>query len=122
MYHAGYHTKAHIVKAALESVAFQTKDVLDAMHLESSVFPSVLKVDGGMTKNNILMKFLCDLIDCDLNVPTISETTALGACLAAGLSLGLWKSLDEIKALYKVDRVVRPTMHNSTRLVAVSYV
>jgi glycerol kinase len=83
-----YATKAHIIRASLESTAFQTYEVLHAMQLDSNIKVNVLKVDGGMTVNNFAMQFLCDLLNTSLVVPNMNETTALGAAFIAGLGVG----------------------------------
>jgi glycerol kinase len=79
-----YNNKGHLARAALESAAFQTKDVIDAMHADSGAKISVLRVDGGMTANSLVMQFQANLLDIPLNRPVISETTSLGAAFAAG--------------------------------------
>ena len=105
-----YSTRQHIVRAALESAAFQVKQVLDAMLSDSAVaFPS-LKVDGGMTQNNVLMQFQADILGVPLHRPKVAETTALGVAFAAGLGVGFWSSQDELRALCSVDTVWTPTM------------
>ena len=82
--------RAHVVRAALESIAYQTKDVLDAMALDSSLRPSVMRVDGGASANNFLMQFQADLIDATVVRPEMVESTALGAAMLAGRAVGLW--------------------------------
>lgn len=96
-----FNTKGHIVRAALEASAFQVKDVVDAMYADSGVKISVLRVDGGMTKNYLLMQFQADMLDIPLHLPEISETTSLGAAFAAGLAVGFWHSVDELKGIWK---------------------
>lgn len=80
-----YNTKGHLARAALESAAFQTKDVIDAIHADAGVKIKVLRVDGGMTANSLVMQFQADLLDMPLHRPEISETTSLGAAFAAGI-------------------------------------
>lgn len=99
-----YNTKAHIVRAALEASAFQTTEVVQAMHLDVEPYglPRIgtMRVDGGMTKNNLLMQFQSDLLEIPLVVPTVLETTALGAAFIAGLGAGLWKDMSELSGLW----------------------
>jgi glycerol kinase len=102
--------KGHVGRAALESVAYQTKDVLDAMVEDSGVDLAEVKVDGGMTTNGFLMQFQADVLGVDVVRPRIAETTALGAAYAAGLAVGVWIDLDEIKALWAEDQRWSPTM------------
>ena len=102
--------KGHIARAALESTAFQTRDVLDAMSHDSGVQLAELKVDGGMTSNSLLMEFQADVLGVDVVRPRIAETTALGAAYAAGLAVGYWSDLDEIRSLWAEDRRWSPAM------------
>lgn len=100
-----FNTRAHIVRAALESTAFQTMEVLDAMARDASTRVSVLKVDGGMTQNSLLMQTQADLLhDIPLDLPSVTETTALGSAFAAGLAVGYWKDLDELKLTWRRKR------------------
>lgn len=92
--------KGHIARAALESTAYQTKDVLDAMTADSGVELEELRVDGGMTANGLLMQFQADLLGVDVVLPEVAETTALGAAYAAGLAVGFWSDLDEVRSLW----------------------
>ncbi len=108
-------TKGHIARAALESTAYQTKDVLDAMTSDSGVSLAELRVDGGMTGNELLMQFQADLLDVDVVRPVIAETTALGAAFAAGLAVGFWENLDEIRALWVESRRWKPAMDDTER-------
>ncbi len=89
-------TKAHIARATLEAIAYQTRDVIDAMAAETGVRLSELRVDGGVTENNLCMQMQADILQIDINRPGITETTALGAAYAAGLAIGLWPSLDAL--------------------------
>jgi glycerol kinase len=91
-------TKAHIAKAAIESIALQSFDLIDCMQKDLNEKIKVLKVDGGATSNQFLMQFQSDLIQATVSRPEVQETTALGACYLAGLGSGIWKSLDEIEA------------------------
>jgi len=92
--------KGHIARAALESTAYQTKDVLDAMTADSGVSLAELRVDGGMTSNELLMQFQADLLAVDVVRPVVTETTALGAAYAAGLAVGFWESTEEIRSMW----------------------
>ena len=103
-------TRAHLVRAALESVAFQTKDLLQMMESESGLRLSSLRVDGGMTANNFLMQFQSDLLGASVERPALQESTALGAAYLAGLQSGYWTGLDEIVGFRKVDRLFEPQM------------
>ena len=92
-------TAAHIARAALESIAYQTHDVLLAMQNDSQLTIKELRVDGGATANNLLMQFQADILQADVVRPKITEITALGAAYLAGLATGYWNSIDEIKSL-----------------------
>ncbi|HLQ72081.1 MAG TPA: glycerol kinase GlpK, partial [Bacillota bacterium] len=96
--------KAHFVRATLESLAYQTKDVADVMVADSNIDLKMLRVDGGAVENNFLMQFQSDLLDVSVERPVINETTALGAAYLAGLAVGFWKSKEEISNLWKVDQ------------------
>jgi glycerol kinase len=96
--------KNHIIRAALEAIAYQTKDVIDAMYRDSGIKLEKLKVDGGAVANNFLMQFQSDILGVDVVRPAIIETTAMGAAFLAGLAVGFWKSKDEIAANLTVDR------------------
>lgn len=95
---------AHIVRAALESIAFQNRDVILAMEADSDTKISELRVDGGAARNNFLMQFQADLLKCKVIRPEITETTALGAAYLAGLAVGYWKDINEIQNLWKEDK------------------
>jgi glycerol kinase len=101
-------TAAHIARAALEGIAFQTMDIVDAMQSDSGVKLCELKVDGGASRNNLLMQFQSDILGCDVIRPQITETTALGAAFLAGLAVGYWKSIDDIKSIWAVERRFSP--------------
>jgi len=103
-------TSGHIARAALESIALQTKDVLKAMESDSGITIKELRVDGGATVNDTLMQFQSDILGIPLVRPVISETTALGAAYLAGLSIGFWKDTDEIARQWKVDKRFEPNM------------
>ena len=92
-------TKEHIVRAALESIPCQIKDVIDAMEEDSGLALSELKVDGGITSNNFVIQMIADLLDCDVANIGMEEVSALGAAYMAGLRVGIWKSIDELAAL-----------------------
>ena len=96
-------TKAHIVRATLESLAYQTKDVLGAMEADSNIKLASLKVDGGAVANNLLMQFQADILGVPVDRPQITETTALGAAYLAGLAVGVWQNKEELKSAWKLD-------------------
>ena len=108
--------KNHIVRAALESLAYQTYDVLKAMEADAGIRMKELKADGGASANNFLMQFQADLIQAPLLRPSCLETTAAGAAGLAGLSVGYWKDPQELKANRTADRVFEPVMEEETRL------
>jgi glycerol kinase len=110
-----FHTKAHLARAALDSVAFQSAEVFEAMANDSGVCLSELRVDGGMTANSELLQFLADILGTKVVRPKISETTAAGVAYAAGLSVGLWSSLEEITALWTADQTFTPNMSEAER-------
>jgi glycerol kinase len=111
----GYVTKGHIARAALESTAWQVKDVVDAMTAESGVPLAALKVDGGMTASELLMGFQADVLDVPVVRPTVAETTSLGAAYAAGLAVGYWPDVETLRAKWRADRRWEPKMPASTR-------
>ena len=100
----------HLVRATLESIAYQTRDVLEAMEEDSGITLKELKVDGGASANNFLMQFQADLLGVPVHRPHITETTALGAACLAGLTVGFWRDRDEIAARLKPERVFYPAM------------
>lgn len=100
--------KEHIIRATLESIAYQTKDVLKAMEQDSNIKLKLLKVDGGASKNNFLMQFQSDILNVEIDRPKVVETTALGAAYLAGLSVGFYKSKDEITSKWAVDKRFKP--------------
>ncbi|HVR33609.1 MAG TPA: glycerol kinase GlpK [Acidimicrobiia bacterium] len=110
-----YATKGHIARAALEATAFQTREVLDAMNADSGVDLTELKVDGGMVANELLMQFQADILGVPVIRPRVAETTALGAAYAGGLAVGVWGSLDALRANWGEDRRWEPTMEESER-------
>jgi glycerol kinase len=103
-------TNAHLARAALESIAYQTYDVLKAMEADSGIHIKELRVDGGATANNILMQFQSDILQVPVVRPKIYETTALGAAYLAGLAVGFWKTLDDIGQQWQVDKRFTPAM------------
>jgi len=105
----------HIIRAALESIAYQTKDVLKAMEEDSKIKLSALKVDGGACANDFLMQFQSDILGVPVERPKITETTALGAAYLAGLALGLWKDRGEIKENWKIDKTFSHEMSAGER-------
>lgn len=109
-------SKEHFIRATLEALAYQTKDVLDAMEKDSGIKLSKLRVDGGAVKNDFLMQFQSDILGVSVERPVIEETTALGAAYLAGLAVGFWKSRDEIADMWKVDKNFDPTMIEERRI------
>jgi glycerol kinase len=103
-------TRAHVVRAALESIAFQSAEVLNATQKEAAQPLLELRVDGGATANDLMMQFQADLLGVPVVRPRVTETTALGAAYLAGLSAGFWESTDEVAANWKVDRRFEPSM------------
>jgi glycerol kinase len=108
-------TQAHMARAALESIAFQVSDVVRAMKADSGLGLTALRVDGGACKNNFLMQFQADILDCVVERPTCLELTALGAAYLAGIAVGFWQSTDELEQVWKVDRIFEPKMTVATR-------
>ena len=108
-------TDAHIARAAIESIAFQTMDVLKAMEADAGLPVKEVRVDGGATVNNALMQFQSDLLSTLVVRPRITETTALGAAYLAGLGVGFWNNLDELQQYWQKDRVFQPTMEDAKR-------
>ena len=101
-------TRAHIVRATLESIALQTADVVTAMHTDAGVELDRLRVDGGAVANNFLMQFQADILDIDVERPTRIETTGLGAGYLAGLTVGVWSGIHELESHRKIDKVFSP--------------
>jgi len=106
-------TSAHIARAALDSIAYQTLEVLEAMEIDSKIHIRELRVDGGATANNLLMQFQSDIIGAKVIRPKITETTALGAAYLAGLAVGFWKSADELENQWQMEQVFKPSMTKS---------
>ncbi|MCH7988896.1 MAG: glycerol kinase GlpK [Planctomycetes bacterium] len=103
-------TREHIARAALESMAYQTRDVLEAMQQDAGVKLNALKVDGGATANNLLMQFQADLLGVTVQRPVVQETTALGAAYLAGLAVGFWKDKNDISNNWALDREFTPSL------------
>ena len=99
---------AHIARAALEGIAFETMDIVNAMEQDSGIKLSELKVDGGASRNNLMMQFQADILGTTVIRPRVTETTAMGACYLAGLATGYWESLDDIKRQWNADKVFEP--------------
>ena len=110
-----YITKSHICRAALEATAYQTREVLEAMEQDSGVKLTALKVDGGMVVNELLMQFQADLLGVPVVRPVVAETTALGAAYAAGLAVGYWDNLEDLRQNWQVGRTWQPAMADETR-------
>ena len=105
-----YATRAHIARAALESTAYQVRDVVEAMQADSGIALSSLKTDGGMVVNELLMQFQADILNAPVIRPKVTETTALGAAYAAGLAVGFWAGIEDLRANWAVDRTWTPKM------------
>ncbi|MNO81550.1 Glycerol kinase [compost metagenome] len=106
---------AHLIRATLESIAYQTRDVLDAMQQDAGEPLRALRVDGGAVANNFLMQFQADILGTPVERPQMRETTALGAALLAGLACGFWSDLDELKGRAVIERVFQPQCDEATR-------
>jgi glycerol kinase len=107
--------RAHVVRAALESIAFQTRDLVEAMNADSGIELTGLRVDGGASLNNFLMQFQADMLGVPVDRPALVETTAAGCAYLAGLATGIWKSPKELSAIIRSDRVFEPGMHITRR-------
>jgi glycerol kinase len=110
-----YVNKGHIARAALEATAYQTREVLDAMNKDSGVKLKALKVDGGMVHNELLMQFQADVLGVPVIRPTVAETTSLGAAYAAGLAVGFWSKVEDLRANWGKDKEWVPTMPTKQR-------
>lgn len=108
-------TKEHLVRATLESIAYQSKDVVDIMAADSGIGVKSLRVDGGAVKNNFLMQFQSDLLNVQVDRPMINETTALGAAYLAGLAIGYWKDKEEIAKQWQIERSFTPDFADEKR-------
>jgi glycerol kinase len=111
----GHSNRGHIARAALESTAYQTNDLLQVIEKDSGIELTQLRVDGGMVVNNLLMQFQADILGIPVVRPLFIETTSLGAAYAAGLAVGIWNSLDQVKEKTVLDRVWQPAMNQATR-------
>jgi glycerol kinase len=107
--------KGHLARAALEATAFQTREVVEAMEQDAGVRVDILRADGGMVENNLLMQFQADILDRPVVRPTIKETTALGAAYAAGLATGFFRNLEELRAQWSADRTWKQNMDAARR-------
>ena len=107
--------KGHLARAALEATAYQTREVLEAMHKDSGVELKSLKVDGGMVYNELLMQFQADILGVPVVRPLVSETTALGAAYAAGLAVGYWQGQEDLRANWQINETWQPQMNEETR-------
>jgi glycerol kinase len=105
-----YVNKGHIARAVVESIAYQTRDIVEAMNKDTGMKLCELKVDGGMVKNEVLMQFQADTLQVPVIRPKFTETTALGAAYAAGLAVGFWSGLDELRKNWSIDRRWTPQM------------
>ena len=110
-----FNTKGHIARAALEATAWQTREVVDAMNTDSGVDLTSLKVDGGMVQNELLMQFQADVLDVPVIRPTVAETTSLGAAYAAGLAVGFWSEVEDLRANWGKDKEWQPQMDPQER-------
>lgn len=109
------HHKGHIIRAALEAAAYQTKEVFDAIYADSNVMLKNLRVDGGATSNNLLMQFQADIVNVPVVKPQIMETTSMGAAFCAGLAVGVWKDVQEIRDLWSIAHTYQPHMSEEER-------
>jgi glycerol kinase len=105
----------HIARSALESIAYQTKDVLIAMEADCGTTPTSLRVDGGATKSDFLMQFQADILGIVVEKPVITEMASLGACYLAGLGIGFWDGKAELEQKWRIDKVFEPRMKASER-------
>ena len=105
----------HIIRAALESIAYQSKDLIEAMQEDSGLKLTTLRVDGGAVKNDFLMEFQSDILNTNVHRPEVVETTALGAAYLAGLAVGFWKDKEDIKKHWKLDREFTPNLDDELR-------
>ena len=108
-------TKAHLARAALDAICYQTMEVMEAMVADSKIAMTEMKVDGGITANKLCMQLQADVMGIDIVKPLVTETTALGAAYAAGLAIGFWKSTDEVKAQWRQDQRWKSTTDEKTR-------
>ena len=107
--------KAHIARAALESTAYQVRDVVEAMEIDSGIPLSSLRTDGGMVVNELLMQFQSDMLKVPVLRPKMIETTALGSAYAAGLAVGYWSNIEDLRANWGIDKTWEPKMPDADR-------
>jgi len=107
--------KGHLARAVLEATAFQTRELVEAMEKDAGIPVAVLRTDGGMVENQLLMQFQADILDRDVVRPAVKETTALGAAYAAGLATGFFENVDDLRARWSVDRTWKPRMDPARR-------
>ncbi len=112
--------RAHIVRAALEAIAYQSADLVDAMSRDCGRSPGELRVDGGASANQFLMQFQADVLGCRVVRPAVIETTALGAALLAGLAVGVWQDMDELRSIWDTDLSLEPQMSEAERARALA--
>ena len=110
-----FNTNAHLARATLEAICYQTRDVVDAMAKDSGVDLEVLRVDGGVTANDLCMQLQADILGVPVSRPVVAETTALGAAYAAGLATGFWKDTDELRTNWQESRRWSPTWSERRR-------
>jgi len=110
-----FNTNAHLARATLEAICYQSRDVADAMTLDSGVGVRVLKVDGGITANELCMQMQADILGVTVSKPVVAETTALGAAYAAGLAVGFWRNTDELRANWNEDKRWEPAWTEEQR-------
>jgi glycerol kinase len=110
-----FNTNAHLARATLEAICYQSRDVLEAMEQDSGVHLDVLKVDGGITANDLCMQMQADILGVDVSKPVVAETTALGAAYAAGLAVGFWNTTDELRENWNEDKRWQPQWTDEQR-------
>jgi glycerol kinase len=110
-----YSNRGHLARAVLEATAFQTREVVEAMERDSGIRMAVLRTDGGMVENQLLMQFQADILDREVVRPAVKETTALGAAYAAGLATGFFENLDDLRSRWAVGQTWKPAMDAPTR-------
>ena len=110
-----FNTNAHLARATLEAICYQTRDVVDAMEADSGVHLGVLKVDGGITSNDLCMQIQSDVLGVDVVRPVVAETTALGAAYAAGLAVGFWSDQQELRNNWRQDKRWSPAWTEEQR-------
>ncbi|MCL4784619.1 MAG: glycerol kinase, partial [Bryobacterales bacterium] len=108
-------TAAHIVRATLEAIAYQSRELIDAQAADAGTPITEMRVDGGAAQNDFLMQFQADILGCKIVRPADTETTALGAAYLAGLAVGYWESTDQIASFWKAERVFEPKIGDAER-------